>query len=138
MPEFGHDFSRPNLPRGLPLRTVVLRHDLAEGGGHWDWMIQRYARPDSPLISFRVGVRVDRAGSAPFVAEPVPDHRAAYLELEGSLSKNRGSVRRVASGVAAITEVAGDMLEIIADFGDGAVTFRAARSPDGRLCFVRE
>ncbi len=137
MPEFGPDFSRPNLPRGLPLRTVVLRHDLAEGGGHWDWMIQRHARPDSPLVSFRVGVRVDRAGSAPFEAEPVPDHRCAYLELEGPLSENRGSVRRVASGVAAMTELARGGIEIIVNFGDGVMTFRAAQEPDGRWRFVR-
>jgi len=36
------------------------------------------------------------------------DHRAAYLTYEGEVSNNRGTVRRVASGTARLTESGGD------------------------------
>ena len=39
---------------------------------------------------------------------PLPDHRADYLTYEGPVSRNRGTVRRVAAGHHSIVAVAGD------------------------------
>lgn len=88
-------------------RAALLRHDLPDGSSHFDWMIQRRGGDDAPLVTFRVGVRIDLAPPR-FDAERIGDHRAAYLDLEGEVSGGRGRVTRVAEGE----------LEIVADEPD--------------------
>jgi DNA polymerase Ligase (LigD) len=71
-------------------RFVILEHTW--NGVHWDLMLERGARLrtwaiDSPIVS---GVELP--------ARALGDHRLAYLEYEGPVSGNRGSVRRVDQG----------------------------------------
>jgi hypothetical protein len=75
----------------------VLRHDLADGSHHFDWLIAPNAK--SPLLTFRS----DRPlhALAPGESTPVErlnDHRRVYLTYEGPISGGRGTVRRVAGG----------------------------------------
>jgi hypothetical protein len=79
------------------MRTVLLRHDLRDGSSHYDWMV---ARPDAPdrLLSFRVLEQIDSGEVVDFLAEPIGDHRADYLDYEGEVSGGRGRVSRVAEG----------------------------------------
>lgn len=74
------------------LRFVVLRHDCIPDP-HYDVMVER--SPGSVLQTWRSQRwPVDRA--TPW--EEIQDHRPEYLHFEGTLSGNRGSVKRVASG----------------------------------------
>ena len=82
-------------------RFVLLRHELplkAERGSHWDLMLENRGvlltwelpkLPPSPLpASFeRLGIR------------RLPNHRIEYLEYEGLVSNDRGTVERVDFGV---------------------------------------
>ena len=74
------------------LRYVVLRHeDIPEP--HFDLMFE--TTPGSDLATWRS----DRWPiDAPTPLVKLADHRPAYLEYEGPISGNRGSVRRVAAG----------------------------------------
>ncbi len=72
-------------------RFVVLEHDHPVL--HWDLMLEAGE-----------GLRTWRLASTPFgetwaiAAEPLPDHRLAYLEYEGPVSGNRGHVKRWDTG----------------------------------------
>lgn len=80
-------------PSPPPLRTVLLRHALPDGGWHHDWLIQS---PDAQqLRSFRVSVDPLAPGAATFDAIATPDHRPVYLDYEGPISGGRGEVTRV-------------------------------------------
>ena len=74
------------------LRYVVLRHEGIETP-HFDIMLEE--APDKELLTFR-------SDSWPIVEptklQKLPDHRREYLTFEGTLSGNRGHVRRVESG----------------------------------------
>lgn len=111
----------------LPQVWVLLRHDGSPEGVHFDWMLQPPGPSETPLLSFRVAVRVDGMGEGGFEAERVADHRAAYLTYEGPISGGRGRVRRVASGRWRAAAVAPDELR-----GLLAVEFSDER-PDGSL-----
>lgn len=57
---------------------------------------------DRILITFRVLERIDREDCNSFVADRLDPHRYAYLKQYGSVSGNRGTVRKVASGLVRI------------------------------------
>lgn len=124
----------------IPMRCAVLRHD--EGGGqvHFDWMLAREHPPSTGLETFRVSVRPDTAANGDTLAlVPLGDHRLRYLTYEGPLSKNRGYVQRVASGLCIRTGMsiliqwggpADDMPWQAWDFADRVATLRGSvRSP---------
>lgn len=72
-------------------RFVVLEHDHPEGT-HWDFMLEMgltlatwlLPRPPDSIKSMR--------------AQVLPDHRLKYLDYEGPISGNRGSVTRWDAG----------------------------------------
>jgi DNA polymerase Ligase (LigD) len=71
-------------------RYVILEHD--HPCLHWDLMLEwgeslRTWRLDRPP-----------AGGEPIVAERLTDHRLAYLDYEGPVSGNRGTVKRWDAG----------------------------------------
>ncbi|HEX2973251.1 MAG TPA: hypothetical protein VHP11_13030 [Tepidisphaeraceae bacterium] len=74
------------------LRYAVLRHEgIPEP--HYDLLFETTA--GSVLAAWRApGWPVGEDG----VVTPLPDHRRVYLEYEGPVSGNRGTVRRVAEG----------------------------------------
>jgi hypothetical protein len=67
-------------------RFVVLTHDHPLL--HWDFMLEHEER----LRTWRLGQPPDVGGA--IVAEPLPDHRLAYLDYEGPVSGDRGHVTR--------------------------------------------
>jgi hypothetical protein len=67
-------------------RFVILTHD--HPSLHWDFMLENKAS----LRTWRLAMPADFAGE--IAAEPLPDHRLAYLDYEGPVSGNRGQVRR--------------------------------------------
>jgi hypothetical protein len=52
------------------------------------------------------------------------DHRRLYLSYEGSLSGDRGTIRRVADGECGVSEVAVDSLTVQIQSGGGSKTIR--------------
>lgn len=79
------------------LRYVVLRHEGIEEP-HFDLMIE--AEPGGVLNTWRCD-RWPLNGLIPF--KRLPPHRRKYLEFEGTLSDNRGFVRKVESGLCSVT-----------------------------------
>ncbi len=92
---------------------VILRHELpstSARGSHWDLMLENQGvlltwelpnLPPGPLpASFeQLGIR------------RLPDHRIDYLEYEGPVSNDRGTVQRVDSGEYQLTS--GELGELI-------------------------
>ncbi len=74
----------------LNRRFVVLEHDHPIL--HWDLMLEF----DGALLTWRLpaNVQINEWG----VSERLPDHRLAYLDYEGPVSKGRGTVRRITGG----------------------------------------
>lgn len=90
-------------------RFVILRHDLPPGhgrGSHFDLMLEvggalrTWSLPELPAA----GIVVQ--------AEALPDHRLAYLDYEGPISGNRGSVSRVEEGEFEVVEETGGLLRV--------------------------
>lgn len=69
---------------------VLLEHDHPHL--HWDFMLEVGAT----LRTWRLDRIPDQDGVMP--AEQLPDHRLAYLDYEGPVSGNRGTVRRLDRG----------------------------------------
>jgi hypothetical protein len=76
-------------------RFVILLHETPPGherATHWDFMLQAgdvlrtWALSEEP----RIGAIIE--------AEALPDHRLAYLDYEGPVSRGRGTVTRWDSG----------------------------------------
>ena len=74
------------------LRYVVLRHEGVDEP-HFDVMFETAA--GSALRTFR---SPEWPIAGPTRVTPLPDHRPAYLTFEGPLSRDRGFVRRIATG----------------------------------------
>ena len=72
------------------LRFAILEHDHPHL--HWDFFLEAPAA----LRSWRLEQMPDDAGVVN--AEALPDHRKAYLDYEGPISGDRGSVSRVDRG----------------------------------------
>jgi hypothetical protein len=72
-------------------RFVILRHEIPgtpRGGVHWDFMLQQgetlrtWALKSEPEPEIEIS------------ADALADHRLAYLDYEGPVSGNRGTVSR--------------------------------------------
>jgi hypothetical protein len=86
---------------------VLLRHVLADGSWHFDWMLERALEAGGPLVTFRVNEALDALPQV-FVAQSIGDHRREYLEYEGAVSGGRGAVVRVGRGSVEYLSVGAD------------------------------
>jgi DNA ligase D-like protein (predicted 3'-phosphoesterase) len=76
-------------------RFVVLRHEFPPDdarASHWDFMLET----DGVLRTWSVAQEPTTALRQ--IATALADHRIAYLDYEGPVSGNRGSVRRWDAG----------------------------------------
>lgn len=95
-------------------RSVLLRHDLPDGSWHFDWLIDAVGvggPDDRNLIAFRLTERPD-GGHHAFDATRLPDHRRLYLNFEGELSENRGTITKIAEWGCTIHELAASALSL--------------------------
>jgi len=118
-------------PDAQSLRYVVLFHrqpessadGLAAGrGDHYDWMFESA----EGLLTWSTQRRLSADEAGVIEAIKLPLHRAAYLDYEGPVSRNRGEVRRVESGRFRLITQTADRFEVDA---------RGGR--EGRLRFTR-
>jgi len=93
-------------------RFVVLEHDHPDL--HWDLLLDL----GETLRSWRLGA-FPQAGVATTCVS-MPDHRLAYLEYEGPVGQNRGTVKRVLAGTYSIVEECETRLHLVLDVaGEG-------------------
>ena len=109
-----------NEPARQPLPFVILRHSFegAPKRDHFDLLIETEPGTDPDartLIAFR-STDLDAQG-LPTSAERLEAHRRRYLTYEGPVTGNRGSVTRVRTGTARLTERE-DAIDLRATFDD--------------------
>ena len=81
-----------------PQTFVVLLHVLPDGSRHWDLGLDQ----GESLATWQIlddPARLARREVAALPLRRIADHRRAYLDYEGPVSGNRGSVTRVDRGV---------------------------------------
>lgn len=110
-------------------RFVILEHD--HPFLHWDLMLER----DASLRTWRLAG--PPASGESVEAEPIADHRVMYLDYEGPVSQNRGSVRRWDHGTyqqlddkADRFQLNGETLNGTLRIRDGVAVFDEATSDD--------
>ena len=84
-----------------PPRFALLAHAFPTPGyptPHFDLLLEDAALPgEHRCRTWRL--RRDPRFDAPVAAEPLPAHRAFYLDYEGPVSGGRGTIRRLDGGV---------------------------------------
>lgn len=101
---------------GTSRRYVVLFHDgwgvttaASQGRGpHFDWMFEA----DEGLRTWATVERLRLGEADAAEAAELPLHRAAYLDYEGPVSGDRGSVRRVEQGTFRVLLDTADRFEV--------------------------
>jgi hypothetical protein len=106
-------------------RFVVLTHD--HPFLHWDLMLEAA----DGLRTWRLHRPPDSLGDIP--AEPLPTHRAAYLDYEGPVSRNRGTVHRWDAGTFQLVRDDGEAVTIQLAGQRLHGELRIAADPGGRL-----
>ena len=84
----------------MPTRFVILHHSLP-GGEHWDLMLEH----GDVLLTWQLQRDPTGPATFPIPARRIGDHRKAYLEYEGPVSKDRGTVRRVDTGTVELQQI---------------------------------
>lgn len=126
-----------NVPDRPETRTVELLHALPDAPEHVDWMLERDAT--APLVTFRAPRRVAllEPGAA-IDLERIGDHRRRYLDYEGPLSGDRGSVRRLGAG-RVMSWTGGDVRwALVIDWGGGDARYVVEWVEGVRWCVRRE
>lgn len=76
-------------------RFVILFHS-GQGNDHFDFMLEH----EGVLATWQfLNNPLEIGQTGPFSATKLPDHRLAYLDYEGSVSDNRGSVQAIDRGL---------------------------------------
>ena len=84
----------------MPTRFVILHHRL-ENSEHWDLMLEH----GEVLLTWQLPMEPTGLDCFPMLAKRIADHRKAYLSHEGPISEDRGTVRRISSGIVRIDEI---------------------------------
>ncbi|MFN0055191.1 MAG: DNA polymerase ligase N-terminal domain-containing protein [Planctomycetales bacterium] len=85
-------------------RFVILIHDYPHL--HWDFMLEK----EAALRAWRLAAEADHSG--PIGAQPLPEHRLAYLDYEGPVSGGRGTVTLWDQGEYVATVDEDDRVEV--------------------------
>jgi hypothetical protein len=93
-------FSMKAIAETPSTRFVILHHRLADGE-HWDLMLEH----EGVLLTWQLAENPILAGDGPLPARRIADHRVFYLDYEGPVSKDRGSVRPIVAGKVQFLEL---------------------------------
>jgi len=117
----------------VQLTVVILRHDQNDGG-HYDLMIEDPAAdaPDRPLLTWRCDLHPRDWSAAPFDLAALGPHRRAYIDYEGPLTGDRGSVRRVDRGPAMVLDATPDGLRLDLHLAHAVGTLELTRAGGDR------
>lgn len=86
-------------------RFVILRHEMPPGrarASHWDFMLEQ----GDHLSTWALAVEPSAGCESP--AEKLPDHRRLYLDYEGPVSNDRGTVTRWDQGTYRLVSASDD------------------------------
>jgi hypothetical protein len=113
-------------------RFVILTHDHPHL--HCDLMLEN----EAGLRTFRLSRPPDPQG--PVAAVPLGDHRLAYLDYEGPVSGNRGTVARWDRGVYTSVRLEEEYVEVVLAGSRCVGRAKLTRGPDGgwSLAFTPE
>jgi hypothetical protein len=106
-------------------RYVVLHHVLPPESGrasHWDLMLEK--ADEASLRTWALEALPERIGAV--AAEALADHRIDYLDYQGPVSNNRGTVTRWDQGTYRIVEESHGQLDL--EFFEGKLAGRASLS----------
>ncbi len=92
---------------------VILTHDSPDGT-HWDFMLEM-----GPILATWALEEPPESGRT-IRAKPLPDHRTAYLEYEGPISGDRGSVTQWDRGTYQLRQH--DDQRLVAILSDGKLS----------------
>ena len=109
----------------MPGRFVILEHD--HPFLHWDLLLE----DECSARTWRL-LRKPCLGE-PIAAEPLPDHRLIYLDYEGVVSGDRGTVKRFLAGTYELLFDQTDVLTFALTGNGYAETVRIRTLRDGRL-----
>lgn len=98
----------------MALSYVILEHTV-NGEKHYDLMLE--VPGQERLRTLQLKARLEKPGDACEFTELEP-HRRAYLEYEGEVSGNRGTVKRIERGTYEALETA------VSLFPEAAATYR--------------
>ena len=104
-------------------RYVILHH-VQRDGEHWDLMLE-YA---GTLMTWQLSREPVDASSFPQPARRIGDHRIAYLDYEGTVSGDRGHVKRIDRGP----------LSLVQNDSDQVVFTALGRRLNGRFRLTRQ
>jgi len=85
-------------------RFVILEHTW--NGVHWDLMLEQ----GQALRTWALSEPIEPGRR--LLANALPDHRLAYLEYEGEVSRGRGSVKRWDQGEYEVIEWTSDLIRV--------------------------
>jgi hypothetical protein len=121
---------------GQQKRFVILRHHfpagaVAEFSDHFDLMLEQ----ESKLATWRIEAipDPDQAVSATRLA----DHRKVYLDYEGPVSGDRGTVEQVIAGTYEICQDTESCLDVLLTTTNESIRLKIVAGEQGSLTVVR-
>ncbi len=92
----------------MPNRFVILHHQL-EDSEHWDLMLEQ----GEELLTWQLLSDPMVPSNFPVSTLRIGNHRKAYLDYEGPVPGNRGTVRRVDSGFVEFEKITPQCFHIV-------------------------
>lgn len=106
----------------MPSRFVILHHQLVNGE-HWDLMLEH----GDILLTWQLTREPVERSMLPMEVVRIADHRKLYLEYEGSISGDRGRVKRVDAGSVIFREITETCYQVTLSGGRLSGHLRLAR-----------
>lgn len=78
----------------MPNNRYVILYHKGHGSEHWDLMLDA----GRALATWQLAAQPVRGAGEPIPAKPIGDHRKRYLDYEGPIGGDRGSVTRYDRG----------------------------------------
>ncbi|HUU85047.1 MAG TPA: DNA polymerase ligase N-terminal domain-containing protein [Phycisphaerae bacterium] len=107
----------------MAVRRYAILHHKLPGGEHWDLLLEQ----DDTLASWQLSAEPHGPDALPLAAVRIFDHRKRYLDYEGPISGERGSV----------TQFDGGELRLLETGGQRWLFELAGRVFRGRFCLTR-
>ncbi len=112
-----------------PLRFVVLHHVFSGGAqngraDHFDLMLEQESR----LATWAID-KLPELGET-VSAIRLPDHRKKYLDYEGPISGDRGSVKRMMAGTYRVDQRSRSCLNVLLSLNDECISLQILSNGD--------
>ena len=82
----------------MPSSFVLLQHNTTENQYHWDFLFEEPEGCMTFSVAQESAEEARKTGVLGCTAKRLADHRRKYLDYEGPVSGNRGTVQRIDDG----------------------------------------